>query len=431
MDLEVDIVPSHIPVNRHRVSRYFKYGLLFFLYYFIVGGTVPFLAIWLRDVIHLSGGEIGLMFGAQAVAAMLFQPLFGVITDRLDNRKHLIWGLFIMLVLFAPFMNFIYAPLLEKSVLLGALIGGIYLGTIFLAGAGTLEAWIEKACRANQLQYGRVRMFGGVGFGTAAAVSGLLISDSPQLIFWLGSGCAIVLALLFLWVNPDSAVEAPPERAGKSAPVSYATIRALFRDRRFWALIIYVVGVACFYEVFEQQFVNYFRSFFADPQQGSRVFGFVTTLTEFSVAGAMFFIPLLLKRIGGKKALLFAGVVMTVRILGSSLADSVEMLVVLKLLHAIEVPLIFIGMFKYIEDVFDTRLSATIYMVGFVFTRGVGVTLFSSPIGYLYDHFGFQDAYLAMGLIVLLFTIIAAFTLNSGNHRDHSPRHPRRPVVAV
>ncbi|WP_052365573.1 oligosaccharide MFS transporter [Halotalea alkalilenta] len=361
--------------------RYLKYGSLFFLYYFIVGGTVPFLAIWFQDVVSLDAGQIGLMFGAKAIAAMLFQPLFGVITDRLDNRKHLLWCLILMLVLFAPFMSFVYAPLLEQSVLFGALVGGVYLGIIFAAGAGTLETWIEKACRASGLVYGRVRMFGAVGFGSSAAISGMLISGNPQSIFWLGSACALVMAVLMLRVNPDSAVDRPAERADKASPVSYATIRALFADRRFWALVLYVLGVACLYDVFDQQFVNYFRSFFDDPQRGSQAFGFVTTLTEFSVAASMFFIPLLLNRIGGKNALLLAGVVMTVRILGSSQATSIEALIVLKLLHAIEVPLIFVGMFKYIEDVFDTRLSATIYMVAFIFTRGVGVTLLSRWLG--------------------------------------------------
>lgn len=48
-------------------------------------------------------------------------------------------------------------------------------------------------------------------------------------------------------------------------------------DRRFWFLVLYVVGVACLLAaIFDQQFVNYFRGFFESTQQGMQVFGFVT-----------------------------------------------------------------------------------------------------------------------------------------------------------
>ena len=41
---------------------------------------------------------------------------------------------------------------------------------------------------------------------------------------------------------------------------------------RFWGFIVYVVGVASVYDVFDQQFANFFKSFFASPQRGTEVF---------------------------------------------------------------------------------------------------------------------------------------------------------------
>lgn len=35
--------------------------------------------------------------------------------------------------------------------------------------------------------------------------------------------------------------------------------------------------MACIYDVFDQQFANFFTSFFATKQQGTEIFGFVTT----------------------------------------------------------------------------------------------------------------------------------------------------------
>ncbi len=40
-----------------------------------------------------------------------------------------------MLVMFAPFFIFIFGPLLQYNILVGSIVGGIYLGFCFNAGA--------------------------------------------------------------------------------------------------------------------------------------------------------------------------------------------------------------------------------------------------------------------------------------------------------
>lgn len=413
------------------VLPFFKYGMIFFFYYFITGGTAPFLAVWLGDVGTLDAGAIGLMFGSQAVFAMLFQPLFGVLSDRLDHRKHLLCVVIGLLILLAPFMNWVFAPLLRSHLMLAALVGGVYLGITFAAGGGALEVYIEKACRANHIPYGRVRMFGAIGFGFSAAISGMLISTSPESIFWLGSMCAVLMAVLVYRIKPCLNAMPSGDAPDKTPPVSYAAIGSLLLDRRFWFLVLYVVGVACLYDIFDQQFVNYFRGFFDSPQQGTQVFGFVTTLTECMVALGMFLIPGVLNRIGGKNALIIAGLVMWVRITGSGLATTTFEVVALKILHALEVPLVFIGMFKYIEDVFGTRLSATIYMVAFVFAKGVGAAIISPLAGHMYEVYGFRQTYILLGSSALLFTLVSIFTLDSGKHRKPDRLGKPKPITAV
>ena len=64
---------------------------------------------------------------------------------------------------------------------------------------------------------------------------------------------------------------------------------------------LYVIGVSCTYDVFDQQFATFFTSFFATGEKGTRVFGYVTTMGELRKASIMFFAPLIINRIGGKK----------------------------------------------------------------------------------------------------------------------------------
>ncbi len=46
---------------------------------------------------------------------------------------------------------------------------------------------------------------------------------------------------------------------------------------RFWGFIVYVVGVASVYDVFDQQFANFSKAFSPVRSAVPEVFGFVTT----------------------------------------------------------------------------------------------------------------------------------------------------------
>ena len=83
----------------------------------------------------------------------------------------------------------------------------------------------------------------------------------------------------------------------------------------------------------------------------------------------------------------------------------------LKMLHMFEMPFLYIGTFKYINKVFDPRLSATIYLVGFNVAKHVSAIFLSSYVGRMYDTMGFHQAYLFLGCITLFFTIISFFLL--------------------
>ena len=119
--------------------------------------------------------------------------------------------------------------------------------------------------------------------------------------------------------------------------ITAKTVFSLFRQRRMWMFILYVIGVACVYDVFDQQFATFFKTFFATPQEGTRAFGFATTAGEICNAIIMFCSPWIINRIGAKNTLLIAGVIMATRIIGSSFATTAVEVIALKMLHALEV----------------------------------------------------------------------------------------------
>ena len=187
----------------------------------------------------------------------------------------------------------------------------------------------------------------------------------------------------------------------------------LLKMPRFWAFLLYVIGVASIYDVFDQQFANFFKGFFSSPQKGTEIFGYVTTGGELLNATIMFFAPVIINRIGAKNALLVAGVIMSARITGSSFATTGVEVIILKTLHMFELPFLLVGTFKYISSVFDPRLSATLFLIGFNLSKQLSGVVLSTWAGSMYDSVGFSHAYLVLGLITASFTVISFFTLRS------------------
>lgn len=189
------------PRERHN----FVYFLLFFFfYYFIMSAYFPFFPVWLADVNHLTKTETGIVFSSISLFAIIFQPVFGLMSDKLGLRKHLLWTITVLLILFAPFFIFVFSPLLQMNIIAGSLVGGIYLGIVFSSGSGAVEAYIERVSRANRFEYGKVRVAGCVGWALCASITGVLFGIDPNITFWIASGFALVLGLLLWLSRPES-----------------------------------------------------------------------------------------------------------------------------------------------------------------------------------------------------------------------------------
>ena len=395
-------------------KNYWVFSLYFFLYFFIMGAYFPFFPVWLK-MVGLDQASTGYVFSFISLFALVFQPIFGLISDKLGLKKHLLWIITLLLVLFGPFFIFVFGPLLKFNVTLGAIVGGFYLGMVFSGGAPSIEALVEKISRRSGFEFGRSRMFGCFGWAICASFVGIMISKNVNAVYWLCSGFALILLVLVKIADPArTSTTDVVEQMGLNKPEPFNIKQALdlLSMRKTWFFMLYIVGVACTYDVFDQQFANFFTSFFSSEQVGREAFGYVTTLGEFLNATVMFFAPIIVMKIGSKNTLLIAGAIMSIRITGSAFASTAIEVIILKTLHMFEAPLLLVGAFKYITTHFPIRLSATVYLIAFCFAKQLSIMFMSTFAGLMYVKIGFEGAYLVLGFIAFSFTLISSFTLS-------------------
>lgn len=388
---------------------YLKLSAYFFFFFVTWSASYSLFSIWLGQEINLSGADTGIVFSVNAIFALCMQPLYGYISDKIGLRKSILTFISVLLIFVGPFYIYVYGPLLKYNTILGAVVGGIYLGTAFLAGVGAIESYVEKIGRKYNFEYGRSRMWGSLGWAAATFFAGQLFNINPNINFWIASISAIILFFIILSIS----IEMSDEDLEKAQSVKIKDVCLLFKLKEFWLFILYVIGVTCFYNVYDQQFPLYYSSMFSSKEIGNQIFGYLNSLQVFLEAGVMFMAPFIVNKIGAKKGLILAGLLMSFRIIGSGLATEPILISCMKLLHSVELPIMLIAVFKYLAANFDTRLSSILYLVGYQFASQVGATVLSPVIGRFYDTVGFSSTYIIMGCIVLVFTIISMFTLAS------------------
>lgn len=396
-----------------RIEKNYLMCCLFFLFFFIGWGSCyPYLSLWLTDTIGIDYADVGLVYSFTAIVSVCVQPLFGFISDKLIFRKHLMWMLAIIITLFAPYWIYIFSPLLKYNVILGAFAGGIYIGMAFGAGCGVCEAYIDKVSRMTGFEFGKARMFGGIGAAIGTFMAGKLYGINQDYIFWMASLAGLALLLIVWKTQPRVAICSGPARPA-SAPISLNDVRNLLKLRKFWFFALYMVGVGAVYETYDQQFAIYYSHFFVTKARGAEVFGYLYTAQIFLDAVVMFFSPWFVNKIGPKNALIYCGIIMSLRIIGSAYAIGPISISVVKMLHGFESSVFLVAGLKYISANFNPWLSATVYLIGFQFSKRFSEIFLSSGIGHMYKSMGFADSYLILGMIALTFTLISYFTLES------------------
>lgn len=398
-------------MNKDSKRYYAILSALLFFFFFTWSSSFSLVSIWLNQYVGLKATDTGLIFSAISLIALCAQPLYGFIQDKLGLRKNLLLMIAILLILSGPFFLG-FASILRWNIFIGSLFGGLYVGMTFNAGIGVLESYTERVSRMRGFEYGKARMWGSLGWASATFIAGHNINIDPNYNFVMASISGVVFLILLTLLKTGKSDALNQLEHGKSSAITVKDALSLLSLPRFWALILFVIGT-CVYGVYDQQFPVFFSSQFATLQQGNEMYGYLNSLQVFLEAGGMFLAPFIVNKIGAKNGLLLASSVMAGRIIGSGLVDGPVMISCMKLLHAVELPILLISIFKYNSQHFDKRLSSTLYLVGFQCVSSIVATLLSPLAGYGYDHYGFAPTYMVMGCIVIGTTLLSALFLRA------------------
>ena len=107
------------------------------------------------------------------------------------------------------------------------------------------------------------------------------------------------------------------------------------------------MGASALFDVFDQQFIVFFKTFFETDAQGTMVYSYMASAQTALELVLMIPMPYIINKIGARNGLIIYGFLTCLRIVGSALSPSWIWIIFFRLLAGLEMPLLLVSIMKH------------------------------------------------------------------------------------
>lgn len=377
-----------VPRKKFSIPPYAAF-LLFNAVFFMTDTMMSYFQIYLNDI-GFTKTMIGTITGTASLVALVFQPVFGAMTDSAKSKNRILQLMLLLTAILYPMIllnkNFIYILVVYT---------GYAVFRNFQHPLNTTMS-VEFSERSGK-PYGPIRMMGAVGYAIMMSIVGWVSSTQygEEKTFILYS-IVCILNILIIFLMPTMKGYNRKSEGKKISPLT------LLRNKPILTLIAFQILL----NISSSLCRSFFGIYFTDDMGGSnQLYG-----TMLSVAAAieipfLFLSDKILKKLGPRLMLFLMGILTSARWLTCFFAQGTTTLFIVQcgnfinILEGVAYALLLSRMVAPQLKTSVQTLSATI--------QNVAGILFSSYLGgMLSDLIGIRPLFLVSGILVATVTIV-------------------------
>ena len=374
---------------------------LYFAIWAAVGAFWPYIYVYYRSDIGLSGTQIGMVVMISSLMGMVSATAWGMLNDRLGRTRLLLsiqsFALIVVCLALSQIHSF-------AGILIASALFSVFASPIM----PLLDSTTLNILGVRRDHYGVYRAWGTIGFVVTCTAVGFVIERTGmRLIFPVYAAGVLAFWLLALRLPNRPVVRGPSRLAGLSQMVR----------RPAWLIFAISVFILWFSVMGAFAFLGIVVVEMGGTQ---RMVGLAATIAALSEIPMFHYSSRLLRRFGPARLLIVAMSVYAFRLLLYAIMPSVTWVLGLAMLQGLSYGLFLVSAVAYVNDLAPDALKST--------AQGLMVSVMSLANltaglagGWLLDNSGRQGLFFSMMATSLLALGIFALGWASGRRRTQAP----------
>ena len=372
----------------HYKNSYFSYLLMYFFSLAVFSG---YISVYLMDKgYHAS--QVSMVVSCSFILSMIIQPIVGYFNDHYSQKR---LNMLILLLAAVLGIIFIYA----QNIYMIAIIYSLALGLFNAA-----NPVIENMATLSRFSYGKIRIWGTIGYAVASKISGVIYDDvSPEAMYTFFT-IGLILCVIGIY-GTQNVKQVKTQKKEKTT--------GLFQKN----FIIYLVIVCLFYAITNTN-TTYLPAMFQNLGLSMNTIStviFILTLSELPI---IYFSPYYMNRLSNKQLLVGIFVLLIVQFFTYSFIKQEIIVIIVSICTKAVSTMLFIMLnLKIVATIVDMKRQMN--ALALVQTcRNFGSIVFQFVAGYLIDFYSYDIFYLILCLLSIVGMVICIFyRIPSGNHQ--------------
>ncbi|MEA3326016.1 MAG: MFS transporter [Chloroflexota bacterium] len=374
------------------VTMKFKFKLFIFFQYFSIGILGPYMVMFLSEK-DFSGAQIGVLLGVMPIASLVFQPLWGYLSDVINNRRYLLmissFGVALASLGLVFFDSFV--PMLLNGILFSAMIA-----PISAISTAIILDYLEEMGKKEE--FSLIRLWGSLGFAVSSiGMAGLFLDQVLVYFGWFSAGIYLILGGISLFL---------PEREKPFVYSGFKGIGVVIKNTKFLIFLIASVFIGATMGICS----NFQTLSLQSLGASAWLIGVIISIQALLEIPMMLVVPSLLKRLSMRCLILIGALMLPVRWLLYIFIKNPVWVIPTQIFNSIATISFLVVAIAFIDKLISPKWRATGQALYSTALWGTGGGLGIFLAGNLIERFNIWAIWpfnLVLGLIGLVLVIVA------------------------